>query len=117
MASAFGEICCSPVAASGRSGGVETTSCAGPWDKLGIEPQLEQRHEYKNAADQLQRTELTPAHRESLERLTGSVFAEAIEVTAAGRGWTSPSCGRSDAGPHTAAEAKTLGWSIGSAIG
>ena len=42
-------------------------SCAAALDKLGVEPQFEQRHEYKNAADRLTRTELTPAHRESLD--------------------------------------------------
>ena len=56
---------CSPAAASGLLGvGVETTFLRGALDKLGIEPQLEQRHEYKNAADRFMRTEFTPAHRE-----------------------------------------------------
>ena len=33
--------------------GVETTFLRGALDKLGIEPQLEQRYEYKNAADRI----------------------------------------------------------------
>ena len=111
LASAFGEIWLQPGGGVGPLGvGVETTFLRGALDKLGIEPQLEQRYEYKNAADQVQRTELTPAHRESLERLTGSVFAEAIEVTAAGRGMdVSQLRAVIDAGPYTATEARDAG--------
>ena len=57
-----------------------------------------------------QRTELTPAHRESLERLTESIFAEAVEVAAAGRGMeVSRLRTVIDTGPHTAAEAHGAG--------
>ena len=77
---------CSRAAGSGLLGvGLETTFLRGALDKLGIEPQFEQRYEYKNAADRVMRTEFTPAHRESLERLTESIFAEAVEAIAAGR--------------------------------
>src|SRR5215216_2792998 len=65
--------------------GVETTFLRGALDRLGIEPQLEQRHEYKNAADRFMRTDFTPAHRESLTRLAESVFTGAVEDIAAGR--------------------------------
>ena len=86
LASAFGEIWLQPGGGVGPLGvGVEATFLRGALDKLGIEPQLEQRYEYKNAADMVQRTELTPAHRESLERLTESIFIEAVESVAAGR--------------------------------
>ena len=78
LASAFDKIWLQPGGGVGPLGvGVETTFLRGALDKLGVEPQLEQRHEYKNAADRIQRTELTPAHRESLERLTGP-FTDAL---------------------------------------
>ena len=111
LASAFGEIWLQPGGGIGPLGvGVETTFLRGALDKLGIEPQLEQRHEYKNAADRISRTEFTPAHRESLERLTESVFADAIEVTAAGRGMdVSRLRAVIDAGPYTAVEARDAG--------
>jgi protease-4 len=64
---------------------VETTFVRGALDKMGVEPQIEQRHEYKNAADVLTRTEMTPAHREALERLTASVFEDAVAEIAADR--------------------------------
>ena len=75
LATAFDEIWLQPGGGLGMLGvGVQTTFLRGALDKLGVEPQLEQRHEYKNAADQVLRSEFTPAHRESLERLTGSIF-------------------------------------------
>ena len=65
LASAFGEIWLQPGGGLGPLGvAVETTFLRGALDKVGIEPQFEQRYEYKNAADRIQRTELTPAHRE-----------------------------------------------------
>ena len=77
---------CSPAAASARwAWGRDDVFLRGALDKLGIEPQFEQRHEYKNAADRIQRTELTPAHRESLEQLTGSIHADALQLIAASR--------------------------------
>ena len=55
---------------------------------VGIEPQFEQRHEYKNAADLWLRKEFTAAHREALERLAESVFSDAVETIADARGLT-----------------------------
>jgi protease-4 len=111
LASAFGEIWLQPGGGIGPLGvGVETTFLRGALDKLRIEPQFEQRYEYKNAADRLTRREFTPAHRESLERLTESVFTNALEVTAAGRGVdVSRLQALIDAGPYTAAEARDAG--------
>jgi len=111
LASAFGEIWLQPGGGVGPLGvGVETTFLRGALDKLGIEPQLEQRHEYKNAADRIQRTELTPAHRESLERLTGSIYADAVQLITAGRKIDPGTLkARMDASPYTAAEAKGAG--------
>ena len=111
LASAFGEIWLQPGGGIGPLGvGVETTFLRGALDKLGIEPQLEQRYEYKNAADRISRTELTPAHRESLERLTGTIYADAVQLIAAGRKLGPEDVkGRMDASPYTAAEARGAG--------
>jgi len=70
LATGFGEIWLQPGGGLGLLGvGVETTFVRGALDHLGIEPQFEQRHEFKNAADQLTRTEFTEAHRTALDRL------------------------------------------------
>jgi protease-4 len=108
LASAFGEIWLQPGGEIGPMGvGVETTFLRGALDKLGVEPQFEQRYEYKNAADQLLRREFTPAHRESLERLTQSMFTDATAMIAAARA-IEPARLREilDGGPHTAPEAQ-----------
>ena len=107
LATAFDEIWLQPGGGLGMLGvGVQTTFLRGALDKLGVEPQLEQRYEYKNAADQVMRSEFTPAHRESLEQLTGSIFDEAVSAIAAGRGMAESRVRELvDTGPRTAAEA------------
>jgi protease IV len=111
LASAFGEIWLQPGGGIGLLGvGIETTFVRGTLDRLGIEPEVEQRHEYKNAADVVLRTGYSPAHRESLERLAGSIYAEAVSTIAADR-TLDPVRVREliDGGPRTAAEALQAG--------
>ena len=111
LACAFGEIWLQPSGSIGSLGvGIETTFLRGTFDKLGVEPEFEQRYEYKNAADVLQRTEFSPAHREATERLAESVFDDAVAAIAVGRGLT-PDRFRelADGGPRTAPEALAAG--------
>jgi protease-4 len=111
LASAFGEIWLQPGGGIGLLGvGIETTFVRGTLDRLGIEPEVEQRHEYKNAADVVLRTGYSPAHRESLERLAGSIYAEAVSTIAADR-TLDPVRVREliDGGPRTAGEALEAG--------
>jgi protease IV len=111
LATAFDEVWLQPSGGIGMLGvGVETTFLRGALDRLGVEPQLEQRHEYKNAADTLTHTEFTPAHRESLTRLAESVFTEAVQDIAAGRRMDAAQVrGLIDTGPRTASEARAVG--------
>ena len=111
LATACAEVWLQPGGGIGPLGvGVETTFVRGTLDKLGVEPQIEQRHEYKNAADVLTRTEMTPAHQEALERLTASVFDDAVAEIAADR---KLDAGRVreliDAAPLLASEAREAG--------
>ncbi len=111
LASAFDEIWLQPGGMVGMLGvGAEVTFVRGALDRLGIEPQFEQRHEYKNAADTLLRTEFSAAHREALERLTESVFDDAVRDIAQGRG-LAPDRIREliDTGPRTATGACEVG--------
>ena len=57
----------------------ETTFLRGALDKLGVEPQLDKRHEYKNAADRIMRTEFTPEHREAVDRVVESIWDGAVD--------------------------------------
>ena len=111
LATAFDKIWLQPGGGLGLLGvGVETTFVRGALDQLGIEPQFEQRHEFKNAADRFTRTEFTEAHRTALDRLAESVFTEAVAAIATGRGMeTSRVHELADSGPRTAPEARAAG--------
>jgi protease IV len=111
LATAFGEVWLQPGGGVGLLGvGIETPFLRGALDRLGIEPQFEQRYEYKNAADVLVRKEFTAAHREALERLAESVFNDAVDTIADARGLTHDQVRELiDTGPRTAAEAQGAG--------
>jgi len=106
LATGFDTIWLQPGGGLGLLGvGVETTFVRGALDRLGIEPQLEQRYEFKNAADRYMRTELTEAHRIALDRLAESVFTEAVAAIAAGRAIEAVRVRELvDTGPRTAPE-------------
>jgi protease IV len=111
LATAFREVWLQPGGEVGLLGvGIETPFVRGALDRLGVEPQFEQRHEYKNAADALLRTEYSAAHREALERLAASVFSDAVETIADARRLP-PDRVREliDTGPRTASEAQAVG--------
>ena len=111
LATGFDTIWLQPGGGLGLLGvGVETTFVRGALDRLGIEPQLEQRYEFKNAADRYMRTELTEAHRIALDRLAESVFTEAVAAIAAGRAIEAVRVRELvDTGPRTAPEALEVG--------
>jgi len=111
LATAFDELWLQPGGEVGLLGvGLETTFVRGALDKLGVEPQFEQRYEYKNAADRIMQTEFTPAHRAALDRLVESVFADGVESIAQGRK-LDPAVVRElvDQGPHLASAARAAG--------
>ncbi len=63
----------------------EVTFLRGALDKVGVEPQLGQRYEYKSAADRIMRTGFTDAGREALDRVVGSIWDGAVEAIAQAR--------------------------------
>ncbi len=60
----------------------------GALDKLHVQPQFLKRHEYKSAAEMFMDTQMSPANREMLQAVTGSVNAHVVEAIAAARGLT-----------------------------
>ncbi|WP_375484463.1 signal peptide peptidase SppA [uncultured Jatrophihabitans sp.] len=64
----------------------ETTFLRGALDKLGIEPQLDKRYEYKSAADRIMRSEFSDEGREALDRVVASFWDGAVETIAGARG-------------------------------
>jgi len=111
LATGFDKIWLQPGGGLGLLGvGVETTFVRGALDHLGIEPQFEQRHEFKNAADRVMRTEFTEAHRIALDRLAESIFTDAVDAIADGRGMEAARVRElADTGPRNAAEACDMG--------
>lgn len=107
FAAGFDEVWLQPGGGVGLLGvALETTFLRGAFDKLGIEPQLEQRYEYKSAADRLMRTEYTEPHREALEAVAASVFDDALSIVGAGRSMSTERIRELvDSGPRTAVEA------------
>ncbi len=88
----------------------ETTFLRGALDKLGIEPQLDKRYEYKNAADIVTNTEFTPEHREAVDRIVESTWDGGVTAIAAGRGLTDERVRElADSAPLTAATAREAG--------
>lgn len=86
LASAFDEIYLQPSGDVGLAGlRYEVPFLAGTLDKLGLEPQLDRRHEYKNAINQYTETEMTAAHEEAMQALADSQFAQMVAGIAAGR--------------------------------
>ncbi len=111
LATAFDEIWLQPGGGLGLLGvGIEATFLRGALDRLGIEPQLEQRYEYKSAADRVMRKEFTEAHRIALDRLAESIYDDAIAAIADGRRIDRAQVrDLVDNGPRTAAEALEVG--------
>ena len=79
-------------------------------DRLGVEPQLAQRHEYKTAADTFLRSEMSDAGREMARRLAESATGTIVADVAAARG-LDPATVREivDRAPLTATEALEAG--------
>jgi protease-4 len=107
LATAFDEIELQPLGALGLTGIViETPLLRELLDRLGIEPLLDKRGAYKNAADTFTTSELTPAHREALESLAASIDQQLKSGIAESRGLTVADVTRLiDGGPYMADEA------------
>jgi protease-4 len=111
LATGFGEIWLQPSGDLGLTGiAAETTFLRGVLDKLGLEPQLGQRHEYKNAVDRIARHDYTDAFREASTRLVTSAYGQVVAGIAAARGLAESRVRELvDAAPLSAAEASDAG--------
>jgi protease IV len=111
LATGCSEIWLQPSGELGLMGvAAETTFLRGALDKIGIEPQLDKRHEYKSAADRIMRTEFTPEHREAVDRIVESTWDVAVEAIADGRGLGAAEVrALSERAPLSAADAREAG--------
>ena len=86
LATGFSEVWLQPSGSVGLMGAAATgVFVRGALDRAHVEPLFAQRHEYKNAADSLLRTEFTEAHREATERLAASAYEQIVSAVAVGR--------------------------------
>ena len=87
LASAFEEVWVQPTGQVGLVGAhAQVTFLRGTLDKLGVETQLGQRHEYKSAANTYLERSMTEPHREMMTRIVDSITATLVTDVAAGRG-------------------------------
>src|SRR5271165_5733709 len=86
LATAFDEIWLQPMGNVGLTGlYAESPFLKGTLDILGIVPEFDHREEYKTAMNLLTETKMTPAHREEVEALLGSVSGQIVRGIARGR--------------------------------
>jgi protease-4 len=87
LAAACDSVWLQPSGSVGLTGvSMSMTLLRGGLDKLGVEPQFAQRHEYKTAANQFAAQEITDPHREMTQRLADSVMEHLSAGIAARRG-------------------------------
>ena len=89
LASAFDQIYLIPsgdVAITGLH--LESMFFRGTLEKIGVTPHMEQRYEYKNAANQYMEKKFTPAHREALDKVGTSLFSQMVKGIATDRKMT-----------------------------
>jgi protease IV len=89
LATAFDEVYLQPSGDVGLTGLlVEHPFLRGTLEKVGVEPRLDHRHEYKTAKNLFTEDRFTKEHRESTEELLESIFGRIVEAIAYGRGLT-----------------------------
>lgn len=87
LASAFEQVWLQPSGDVGLTGvALEVRFLHDALAKAGVDSQIGARHEYKNAANLFTESELTPAHREAVQRLVSSAAEQVVAGVAAGRG-------------------------------
>lgn len=82
-----GQIWVQPSGSVGLTGvHLGITLLRGALDKVGVDPEFGQRHEYKSAADQFAATEVSDANREMVQRLADAIVDDTVVRVAARRG-------------------------------
>jgi protease-4 len=111
LATAFEEIHLQESGDIGLTGLLyESMFLRGTFDKLGIEPRMDQRYEYKNAMNTYTEKKYTAPHREAMQVLADSQFGQMVRGIAEARGISEDEI-RSifDRGPYLGVEALEAG--------
>jgi protease IV len=109
LATAFDEIDLQPSGDVGLTGLMyESPFIRGLFDKLGVEPQMDHRKEFKNAMNFYTERTYTEPHRRAMQELMDSQFAQMVRGIAASRHLEPAQVTRLvDEGPYLGAEALT----------
>lgn len=87
LATGFDDVWLQPSGDLGFVGwAVEQPFLRGVFDKVGVEPRMDHRHEYKNAKNMFTERSFTEPHREALEVLARSQFDQVVAAIADARG-------------------------------
>lgn len=107
LATAFDEIWLQPSGGLGLVGyHAEAPFARGALERLGVEPQMSRRHEYKSATEIFDRHEMSEPNAEMTQRLLDSITESVVADIAGGRGIEEAAVRSAiDAGPLTADEA------------
>ncbi|HIJ64654.1 MAG TPA: signal peptide peptidase SppA [Candidatus Hydrogenedentes bacterium] len=107
LATAFDKVYLQPTGSVGLTGLIyEQPFVSGTLEKLGIEPRLDSRLEYKSAKNMFTERAFTPPHKEALEKVMESQFTQIVRGIAAARGLTEKEVrALVDRGPFLATEA------------
>ncbi|WP_448188140.1 signal peptide peptidase SppA [Azospirillum sp. sgz301742] len=86
LATAFDEVWMQPLGNVGITGlAAQIPFVRGALDQLGVQPQVQQREEYKSFADTFTQRDLTPANREATQALLGDLSQQMIDGIAKAR--------------------------------
>jgi protease-4 len=86
LATAFDEVWLQPSGDVGLVGiKMESMFFRGTLDKLGVNPRMDHRYEYKNAMNTFTETKFTPAHREAMAKVGEGIFTQMLRGIAEGR--------------------------------
>ncbi|HWC76748.1 MAG TPA: signal peptide peptidase SppA [Blastocatellia bacterium] len=89
LATAFDEIRLQPSGDLGLTGlMLEGQFIRGTLDKLGVQPRMDHRYEYKNAMNMYTEKQFTAPHREAMEKLLNSWFSQMVRGIAHARKMT-----------------------------
>ncbi|MBN1356696.1 signal peptide peptidase SppA [bacterium] len=86
LSTAFEEIYMQPSGDVGLTGlYAESLFLKGLFEKLGLEPRMDHRHEYKNAMNTFTEKQFDSAHRESMQSIVDSIFSTFVREMAGSR--------------------------------
>jgi protease-4 len=107
LATAFDEIYIQPSGDVNLTGLMfETPFARDAFAKLGVQPRIGQRYEYKNAVNTYTEQGFTAPHREAMEKLLGSLYGQIVNGIAEGRKLTPDEVkGLIDQAPHLGQDA------------